>query len=292
MNEGFLHLQNKYVILDYATILYMNTLNLSEKSNYIEFYRWIWSEKLENNTFLPVGWSTMSSKLTKKLFLDFDAFEVFPTQNALNHAYESVQEKFLSWFLQTPEMLQENIDPKHYYELSLLQNSIMRRLWERSEEKQKNRFSRYRKNSSPNLSDFCDGSWACAEIAVLWQYALQEIGIASAYMGGVWIQIGEENKFFWEDHSFIILFPWKPEQMIWDIARPQVNNLPSLYKLDTPVSSETFIGKDNYLIESTDILSWSRTNAFWISHHLQTVNDEFRPNIVSSKISTSINTIL
>ncbi len=64
-------------------------------------------------------------------------------------------------------------------------------------------------------------------------------------MSGSWLHTSSKSGYSYStDHSFVILFPDTPRQLIWDIARPIIigtEKIPTLYKPDQIVNMDTFV---------------------------------------------------
>lgn len=241
----------------------------------------IW--KLQEGMDLPVWGSIFSEKLTTKLHLDFNNFKQV-SKSAIDDLYSSQRETFEIWYKNMPENLQKYMDAKTFFLLLALQNGIKTRLnisdTPATTEDNKKRNMHYKDTTIPNLSDFADGSSFCAERAALWQYLLQEIWIPSFYMSGVSYYEDIDDG---ADHSWIVLYPNTDNALIWDVARPH-QNYPNLYRHEGGISMSIFEWSDNCFVRTQKLLGNSE-RYFGVSDHPNLVNENFSPEIISSKVA-------
>lgn len=183
-----------------------------------------------------------------------------------------------------PESLREHADAQLYFSLMAIQNGMEQRLGILADETRDISMMRNAKyqNGTPKLSDFRDGSAHCAERAALGHWMLTAMGIPNVYMSGV--------TFFEDisdgvDHSWIVLFPETERSMIFDIARPESNRLPNLYKSDDIIAEAVFSGQDNAFIETKKLLK-PTVRYFGISDHPNTITEI--GNVVKSYVNTNI----
>ncbi len=142
-----------------------------------------------------------------------------------------------------------------------------------------NRDAKYQ-DATPNLSDFRDGTAFCAERAALGQWLLESVGIPSAYMSGVTFH---EDITDGVDHSWIVLYPDTEDSLIFDIARPEDNRLPNLYKSEAPFSQYIFENQENAFVEAKKLLR-DTTRFFGVSDHPNLTNES--ANIVKGQVQT------
>lgn len=231
---------------------------------------------------LPVGGSVFSSKLTTKLHLDFSAFNRFVEAETFNKIYSDRETIFSIWFTDLPQVLRDAIDPRVYFALIAVQNGMEERLSIAHDSHVPRKPERDMKylNALPKLSDFRDGSAFCAEQAALGQAMLQSLEIPSVYMSGVSFH---DNLSDGADHSWIVLYPDTEDSLIFDIARPEQNRLPNIYKPEAPFSQYIFENKDNAFVETKKLLR-NTVRYFGVSDHPNMTMDP--ANIVKGQVHT------
>ncbi|MBI2139936.1 hypothetical protein HYU14_03360 [Candidatus Woesearchaeota archaeon] len=226
-------------------------------------YRGIWAQHLDTGDELPIGGHILSSALTTRIKLDFDAFDGFlqnyKSPEAINANYIKINEQMADWFRKLPQK-NPDFDLHLFFVCSNVGKKVMDLLSYNPDkptdgEKRADTLSR-----TPKLSAM-KGCSMCAELAAMGQYLMQKVLIpsyASSYFSGVTVQDPSGDP---EDHSFIVL--WNRETpnktYIFDIARPHSQHqLPRILETDYPFYPGLFKGKENLVVGATDVLDGKR----------------------------------
>lgn len=225
----------------------------------------VWADRLENGQDLAVGGSFIDSNLEIKLQLDFDTFEpklVQLTPESLQTRYEQIKDRLIEW-LESAEQItgrKINMDPYDFYRIQQVQ-AVVLALLDHNPDNHSTGFDRRQAYNNPDvkLSELV-GKSHCAELAALGQYALQKTGITSSYVGGISMVDPNDDHEYAEAHSFIVLKDEDgKEKYIFDIARPQQQNLPRIMEPKQNFDYDLLEGTDEKLVEAEEILTGSKS---------------------------------
>jgi len=250
-----------------AEIIKAGKLSSTEKEisldNVKSLFRGIWADELYSGQLLPVGGSSLSQKMTKKLELDFEVFDVNNfTREKIDKVYEHNKEFYAKWFNE----INCDFDQSLYHLFYQVQQKVDKLLQANKNSEQSN-FGRSKayEDHLPKLSELV-GVSACAERAALCQYILQKISVSSSCVSGIVMENPDDVNEEPENHSFVVCKYGENSEatIIFDVARPHMindENFPSIALTDVPLTFELLSNKEDLLVGASDVLNQDR---FWV----------------------------
>jgi ABC-type Fe3+/spermidine/putrescine transport system ATPase subunit len=212
---------------------------------------------IDEDDEIPVGGHRIKDTMDTMLKCDFEELEDFDEffEDALEQLTEDERLKKIGAWLEQDEV---DVDAELFAKLVAFRKVYEEQLQGRRDaETGKERKSLYQESErkQAKLSEVLDGgTQRCAEIAALAQYALQEGGIDSAYIGGDMLRDREHE--FASEHSFILV-EHEGEEYIYDPSNPVQTNqgaFPSLYRTEASFDDEVHKQKKRF-VKAKNIIS-------------------------------------